>query len=90
MKLAIISTDAAAPPRVLKAPASVFGELSLSWSADGKALQYLQTRNGGKPLQLTNFTSGEIFRFNWSLDRKQLLFTRGSTTSDVVLMCNLQ
>jgi len=101
MKLAIISTDAAALPRVLKAPGSVFGELSLSWSADGKALQYLQTRNGatnlwqqpiagGKPLQLTNFTSGEIFRFNWSLDRKQLLFTRGSTTSDVVLLRNLQ
>jgi WD40-like Beta Propeller Repeat len=70
---------------------SVFGELSLSWSADGKALQYLQTRNGATNLwQLTSFTSGEIFRFSWSLDRKHLLFTRGSTTSDVVLLSNLR
>jgi len=101
MKLAVISADGDAPPRVLNAPGSVFGEMSLSWSADGRALQFLQTRNGatnlwqqpisgGKPFQLTTFTSGEIFRFNWSLDRKQLLFTRGSTTSDVVLLNNLR
>jgi Tol biopolymer transport system component len=101
MKLAVVSADGAAPPIVLSAPASVFGELSLSWSADGKALQYLQTRNGatnlwqqpiagGKPVQLTHFPSGEIFRFSWSLDRKRLLFTRGSTTSDVVLLTNLR
>jgi DNA-binding winged helix-turn-helix (wHTH) protein/Tol biopolymer transport system component len=101
MKLAVVSTDGAAPPKVLNAPGSVFGELSLSWSADGKALQYLQTRNGatnlwqqpvagGKPVQLTRFPSGEIFRFSWSRDRQRLLFTRGSTTSDVVLLSNLR
>jgi eukaryotic-like serine/threonine-protein kinase len=101
MKLAVISVDGEAPPRVLDAPGHLYGEVSLSWSGDGKALQYLLTENGatnlwqqpiagGKPKQLTRFTSGEIFRFNWSSDRKQLLLTRGATTSDVVLLTNLR
>jgi DNA-binding winged helix-turn-helix (wHTH) protein/Tol biopolymer transport system component len=101
MKLAVISVDGEAPPKVLDAPGHVYGEVSLSWSGDGKALQYLLTQNGttnlwqqpivgGKPKQLTRFPSGEIFRFNWSSDRKQLLLTRGTTTSDVVLLTNLR
>src|ERR1700737_2296172 len=101
MKLAVISVDGEAPPKVLDAPGRVYGEVSLSWSEDGKALQYLLTQNGttnlwqqpiadGEPKQLTTFTSGEIFRFNWSSDRKQLLLTRGTTASDVVLLTNLR
>jgi eukaryotic-like serine/threonine-protein kinase len=101
MKLAVVSVDGEAAPRVLNAPGDVYGQVSISWSADGKALQYLLTQNGvtnlwqqpisgGKPTQLTRFTSGEIFRFNWSLDRKRLLFTRGGTTSDVVLLSHLR
>lgn len=101
MKLAVISVDGEAPPKVLDAPGHVYGEVSLSWSGDGKALQYLLIRDGatnlwqqpiagGMPKQLTRFTSGEIFRFNWSSDRKQLLLTRGTTTSDIVLLTNLR
>lgn len=101
MKLAVIPVDGKAPPKVLDAPGHVYGEVSLSWSGDAKALQYLFTQNGatnlwqqpvagGKPKQLTRFTSGEIFRFNWSSDRKQLLLTRGTTTRDVVLLTNLR
>jgi eukaryotic-like serine/threonine-protein kinase len=100
MKLAVVSVDGETPPKVLNAQGEVYGQLSVSWSADGKALQYLLSQNGvtnlwqqpiagGKPTQLTRFTSGEIFRFTWSLDRKRLLFTRGSTTSDVALLSNL-
>jgi Tol biopolymer transport system component len=99
-KLAIISIDGKAPPRVLNAPGGVFGQVTISWSGDGKALQYLLTLNGatniwqrpiagGKPIQLTRFSSGKIFRFNWSCDRKHMLFSRGNTTSDVVLLTNL-
>lgn len=101
MKLAVISIDGKAPPRVLDAPGGVFGQVSISWSGDGKALQYLLTLNGatnvwqqpiagGKPTQLTKYTSGKIFRFNWSLDRKYVLLSRGSITSDVVLLTNLR
>jgi Tol biopolymer transport system component len=101
MRLAVISVDGEPQPKVVDAPGGVFGELSLSWSADGKSLQYLLTQNGttnlwqqpiagGKPTPLTRFSSDEIFRFSWSWDRKHLLFTRGKTTSDVVLLSNLR
>jgi Tol biopolymer transport system component len=99
--MAVISVDGGAPLRVLKVPGAVFNQNALSWSANGKALQYLLTKNGatnlweqplegGKPKQLTNFADGKIFGFSWSLDRKQLLLTRGTTTSDVVLMSNFR
>ena len=101
MRLAVIAVDGESPPKVLDAPGGVFGEMSLSWSRDSKALQYLLTQNGatnlwqqpiagGRPTPLTRFSSDEIFRFSWSWDRKDLLFTRGRTTSDVVLLNNLR
>jgi len=43
----------------------------------------------GPPDQLTKFTSGQIFGFNWTADEKQLLLSRGEVTSDVVLLGNL-
>jgi hypothetical protein len=63
-------------------------------------LQYLLTQNGatnlwehplagGKPKQLTHFTAGQIFGFNWSSDHMWLLLTRGSTNIDAVLLSNL-
>jgi len=101
VRLAVIAVDGESPPKVLDAPGGVFGEMSLSWSRDGKGLQYLLTRNGttnlwqqpiagGRPTPLTRFSSNEIFRFSWSWDRKDLLFSRGRTTSDVVLLNNLR
>ena len=71
------------------------------WSPDGKSLQYLLTREGatnlwGQPLlgaeakQLTKFTSGLIFDFSWSSDHTRLLLTRGSVSSDVILLNNLR
>jgi eukaryotic-like serine/threonine-protein kinase len=70
------------------------------WSSDGTALQYLQIRDGvsniweqslagGGPRQLTRFTSGQIFDFAWSRDRKHLFLTRGKVSSDVVLLTGL-
>jgi DNA-binding winged helix-turn-helix (wHTH) protein/Tol biopolymer transport system component len=71
------------------------------WSPDGKSLQYLLTREGAtnlweQPLlgaeakQLTEFTSGLIFDFSWSSDHTKLLLTRGSVSSDVILLSNLR
>jgi hypothetical protein len=45
---------------------------------------------GGNPRQITRFTSGQIFDFNWTANGKQLLLTRGEATSDVILLSNLQ
>ena len=70
---------------------------SVLWHPDGKALTYIDTRNGvsniwaqpitgGPPRQLTNFTSGTIFNYSLSADGKQLALARGTITSDVVLI----
>jgi hypothetical protein len=41
---------------------------------------------GGGPKQLTRFTTGMIFDFNWSSDGTRLLLTRGNVSSDAVLL----
>jgi Tol biopolymer transport system component len=71
------------------------------WAPDGKAIQYVLTREGvsniwqqklagGPPKQITNFKSGLIFDFDWSRDGKQLALTRGSENSDVILISNFR
>ena len=71
------------------------------WSPMEEFTQYLVTENGatnvweqalegGKPKQLTKFTSGRIFDFSWSSDNRRLFLTRGDVTSDVVLLNNLR
>jgi len=71
------------------------------WSPDGHGLNYLDARNGvdnlwfqpmdgGKPHQVTNFTSERIFAFAWSRDGKQLAMSRGHTSNDTVLISNFR
>jgi Tol biopolymer transport system component len=71
------------------------------WAPAGEAIDYVLTRNGvsniwrqnlagGTPKQITNFESGQIFDFDWSRDGKQLALTRGSESSDVILITNFR
>ena len=71
------------------------------WSPDGKGVQFVITRNGAgniweQPLtggprrQITNFTSGHIFDFDWSRDGKQLFLAKGEINSDVILISNFR
>jgi Tol biopolymer transport system component/DNA-binding winged helix-turn-helix (wHTH) protein len=71
------------------------------WASRGEAIEYVLTQNGvsniwqqrlsgGPPKQVTHFDSGEIFDFERSRDGRQLALTRGSETSDVVLMSNFR
>jgi Tol biopolymer transport system component len=71
------------------------------WAPRGDAIDYILTRNGvsniwqqrltgGPPKQVTHFDSGEIFDFAWSRDGRQLALTRGSESSDVILMSNFR
>ena len=96
--LAVIPANGGAPAKTFEVPGGI-GEVR--WSPDGKKLHYLLTRDGatniweqsltgGKAKQLTRFTSGLIFDFNWSSDRTKLLLTRGSVSSDIILMSNLR
>lgn len=69
----------------------------LRWTPDGRALMYIDTRNGvsniwsqplagGLPKQMTNFTTDELHHFDLSRDGKQLTVARGRIVSDVVLI----
>jgi eukaryotic-like serine/threonine-protein kinase len=73
----------------------------LHWSPDGLSLQYPLDKDGvtnlweqplagGPPKQITKFSSGRIFDFNWTPDGRQLLLCRGESSSDVVLLSNLR
>ena len=71
------------------------------WTADGRALTYIDTRNGvsniwAQPLdgspskQLTDFKADRIFNFDWSRDGKWLAVARGRVSDDVVLISDLR
>jgi Tol biopolymer transport system component len=94
----ILTNGGGAPVKTFEVPGGID---DLRWSSDAKTLQYLLTRDGatniweqplagGGPKPLTQFTSGLIFDFNWSLDRTRLLLTRGELGSDAVLISNLR
>jgi len=96
--LKVIPFDGGAPVYQLDWPASAG---SPRWAPGGDALQYVSTQKGvsnlweqkltgGPPKQITKFQSGSIFDFSWSRDGKQLALTRGSETSDVILISNFR
>jgi eukaryotic-like serine/threonine-protein kinase len=71
------------------------------FAAGADAVDYVLTRNGvsniwrqgltgGTPKRITNFESGQIFDFDWSRDGRQLALTRGSESSDVILISNFR
>jgi Tol biopolymer transport system component/DNA-binding winged helix-turn-helix (wHTH) protein len=93
-KLAVFPLEGGAPS-VLE-PAVAPDPNSLGWMPDSRALCYSVTRQGvanlwrcplagGAPVQLTRFTTDQIFRFAWSRDGRQLACERGQAVSDVVL-----
>ena len=96
-KVAIIPFTGGDPVKVLDVPQSVNTVAGLRWTLDGRALTYIDTINGvsniwslpldgGKPIQLTGFKTDQIFWFDFSLDGKQLALSRGTQTSDVILI----
>jgi DNA-binding winged helix-turn-helix (wHTH) protein/Tol biopolymer transport system component len=98
-KIAIVPTHGVSPAQSVRLPRPIS---RFRWSPDGKGFDYLvdpfarqsnnlwhQSLTSGKPVRLTNFTSGRIFDFNWSADRKRLLFTRGDWNGDVVILRNI-
>jgi hypothetical protein len=71
----------------------------INWTIDGKALTYIDTKDGvsniwaqpvdgGQKKQLTHFKSDLIFKYAWSHDGK-LALARGSKTSEVMLIMDI-
>ena len=105
LRTGLVSPDGGLPKEKFDFPV-LFGTLGggfygqvINWTADGKALTYIDTKegvsnlwaqpvNGGPRRQLTNFKSDLIFNYAWSRDGKKLALARGSKTSDVVLIKN--
>ena len=98
-KISIIPATGGPSIKVLPKPSGF--TLPLRWTADGKAILYGITRRGvtnlwmqpvegGAPKQLTNFTSDRIHSFEVSRDGRQLVFSRGTRSSDVVLFSGLR
>jgi len=97
MHVVVIPADGG--PHLLSLPLTV--EMSLyDWSPGGQSLDYVLTQNGvsnvwrrplhgGGARQLTDFTSGRIFAFSWSLDGARLLVSRGEIFRDAVILSPL-
>jgi Tol biopolymer transport system component len=97
-KVAIIPFTGGGPVKVLDLPRQSFTiDAGLRWTPDGRALNYIDTVNGvsniwslpidgSPPKQLTDFKTDQIFWFNFSPDGKQLALSRGTETSDVILI----
>ncbi len=67
------------------------------WTADGRALAYIDTRSGvsniwsqplagGPPKRMTTFTTDQLHHFDLSRNGNQLALARGPVVSDVVLI----
>jgi eukaryotic-like serine/threonine-protein kinase len=76
------------------------GPLPIRWTAAGDALTYVRTKErvsnlwsqpikGGPAKQITNFTSGLIWRHSWSCDGKYLAVARGDFSIDAVILTDL-
>ena len=74
-----------------------YGMRGPRFTPDGKALAFMLSRNhatniwklplaGTGLVQVTKFSSGDMFAFAWSADGKQLGFARGQKKTDVVMM----
>jgi len=102
LKLGVIAMDSGALVKTFDVASNVTGTMAaLRWSIDGRAVQYIlsdegatniiqQPLSGGPAHPITRYTSGQIFDFNWTPDGKRLLICRGETSTDVVLVSNLQ
>jgi Tol biopolymer transport system component/DNA-binding winged helix-turn-helix (wHTH) protein len=96
-KLAVLPFDGGEPVKVFDRPPTTFVEAGIRWTPDGRALSFIDNRDGvsnvwlqpldgSPPKQLTNFTSETIFRFAWSPDGKMIVAERGTETGDIVLI----
>jgi serine/threonine protein kinase len=97
-KIAIIPMAGGEPSRLIDAPQGrSLGLDNWAWSPDGRAIIYTgfqkgvsnlwsQPLDGGKPSQITNFTTESIRGLTIAPDGKRMALSRGHSTLDVVLI----
>jgi serine/threonine protein kinase len=99
-RIGVVPVDESAPARIFDLPSGAMPR-RMQWSADSRALTYVDTRRGtaniwslpiegGNAVQVTDFKDHFISTFSWSRDGKQLAMARSTATNDVVLMRNFR
>ena len=103
-KIAVIPFGGGSAIRMLEIPSSARledGEAGMHWTSDGRALAYVDERQGtfnvwaepltgGAPRQLTYFDSNQIFFFAWSRDGEKLALSRGNASADAIMISNFR
>jgi hypothetical protein len=96
-QIAVIPIYGGAPEKVFEVPPNADTPIPTRWTHDGSGVSFVATRNGvsnvwyqplagGALRQVTDFTSDQIFWFDWSKDGKQLACSRGKILNDIVLI----
>jgi Tol biopolymer transport system component len=96
LQMTLVPWEGSGPEKAI-----AFPNRSFSWMPDGKALAYLDTKEGvtniweqpiegGSPRQVTDFTSDLIFSYAWSRDGSRLAVSRGNRRSDVTLFTRVK
>jgi Tol biopolymer transport system component len=93
-RLAVFSIDGGEPIKSFEwaPPSAVY-----RWTSDGKALTYLRTiggtstlwrqpLDGGPAQQVTDFNSNQVFAIDWSRDGKWLVYSKGKSVRDAILL----
>jgi Tol biopolymer transport system component len=94
-RVGVLPVDGGAPAQTIDLPPQASHRIH--WAQDGRALLYVETRNGvsniwrqplygGNPVQITNFKSELISKFDLSYNGKQFALARGTSTGDVILI----
>jgi Tol biopolymer transport system component len=97
----LMRTDADGPNPLELVHRFVGVTVYIRWKPDGRALAYSEVRDeirqvveqplaGGAPRPVTNFTSGRVRDFDWSLDGKTLYVSHGEVNGDAVLISNFR
>lgn len=98
VQLAILPFEGGKPLKTFETAAlTILSPIEYRWTPEGRAVTYAVTERGasniwrqdlagGPPRQITSFKSDRILSFDWSRDGRQLVFSRGTRSSDVVLM----
>jgi len=98
-EILIVSADDGSAVRTFDIPVFSTVNFGVRWTPDSSAIVFihsdgevsnlwLQPLNGGKPRQMTGFTGGNIYRFEYSPDGSHIFLARGYPVQDVVLIKN--
>ena len=96
-RLALMPFEGGAPVRFFDLPPEANAPQWVRFAPDGKSIVFIARHEnisnlwglpigGGLPKQITNFTSDNIFGYEWSPDGKNLAVIRGAWTADMVLL----